>query len=87
MLQDCLGVIPYVDDILVFGKTKKEHDQNLEKCLHCLDVKNFCLPLSKCNFQKPKVPFLGKILPGTELHINPKTKAAISEAPEPMTGT
>ncbi len=29
-LKDCPGVVPYVDDILIYGKTKLEHDQNLE---------------------------------------------------------
>ncbi len=29
-LKDCPGVMPYVDNILVYSKTKSEHDQNLE---------------------------------------------------------
>ncbi len=29
-LKDCPRVMPYVDDILIYGKTKLEHDQNLE---------------------------------------------------------
>ncbi len=29
-LQSCPGAIPYIDDILVYGRTKQEHDQNLE---------------------------------------------------------
>ncbi len=29
-LKDCPGAMPYIDDILVYGKTQSEHDQNLE---------------------------------------------------------
>ncbi len=28
-LQDCLGAVLYIDDSLVYGKTKQEHDQSL----------------------------------------------------------
>ncbi len=36
-LQDCPGSIPYIDDILVYGRTQKEHDQNLEwVCTLCM---------------------------------------------------
>ncbi len=33
MLKNCPGMVPYVDDILIYGKMKVEHDQNLEHAL------------------------------------------------------
>lgn len=35
ILSGCRGVVNYLDDFLIFGKTKKEHDENLEKVLLC----------------------------------------------------
>ena len=31
VLQGCRGVIYYMDDILVTGQTRKEHEQNLRQ--------------------------------------------------------
>lgn len=35
ILSGCRGVVNYLDDFLIFGKTKKEHDENLEEVLLC----------------------------------------------------
>ncbi len=67
MLKDCPGVVPYMGDILIYGKTKAKHDQNLEHVLRCLHAKNFRLQLNKCRFHQTEVPFLGHMLSGTEL--------------------
>ncbi len=82
-LKDCPGVIPYVDDILVYGRTQSEHDQNLECALRCLHGKNFRLQLSKCKFHQPKVLFLGHIMSGTELRLSSSKIKAIANAPAP----
>ncbi len=82
-LRDCPGVVPYVDDILVYGKTKAEHDQNLERALRCLHAKNFRLQLNKCRFRQTEVPFLGHVLSGTELRPSPSKVEAITGAPAP----
>ncbi len=82
-LAVCPGVIPYIDDILVSGQSKKEHDRNLEFALRKLHAKNLWLNLLKCLFHKAEVPFLGRILSGTELRPAPKMLDAISDAPAP----
>ncbi len=33
ILEDCPWTIPYINDILVYGCTKEEHDQNLKQVL------------------------------------------------------
>lgn len=33
ILSGCEGVVNYLDDFLIFGKNKKEHDENLEKVI------------------------------------------------------
>ncbi len=84
-LEDCPGSIPYIDDVLVYGKSQQEHDHNLEWVLQALHSKNFCLQLPKCLFQQASLPFLGHILSGKELKPSPSTAAAITDAPTPRT--
>ena len=39
-LQGLMGVKNSADDILVFGQTRKEHDENLDKCRICQSFTN-----------------------------------------------
>ncbi len=41
MLHDCTGCVAYIDDILVFGETHQQHDENLRKVLERLQEKDF----------------------------------------------
>ncbi|XP_039449504.1 uncharacterized protein K02A2.6-like [Culex pipiens pallens] len=59
ILSGCKNVVNYIDDILVFGKTKFEHDQALEKVLTILKDMNVLLNHSKCVFGVTEVVFLG----------------------------
>lgn len=59
--------IIYVDDILVFGRTKEEHDANLDWVLNkCMEF-NVKLKLEKCNFAKTKVEYLGFTISGSTI--------------------
>ncbi len=60
-------IVPYIDDILVYGKTKEEHDRNLERVLRVLHVCHFHLQLTKCRFYQKTVKYLGHFLSGSEL--------------------
>lgn len=59
VLEGCKGVIIYLDDLLIFGKTKEEHDINLGKVLERLREHNVKLNKEKCQFGQPKVKFVG----------------------------
>jgi hypothetical protein len=49
----------YIDDILVFSKTREEHQQHVTQVLQCLqDHRLFASP-KKCLFYADKVSFLG----------------------------
>lgn len=53
------GVVVYFDDILVFGETGEEHNDNLVKVLKRLEDNGLSLSIEKCAFAKEKVNFLG----------------------------
>ncbi|XP_062538494.1 uncharacterized protein K02A2.6-like [Armigeres subalbatus] len=59
ILGDCPGVINYLDDVLVFGATKDEHDANLAIVLSRLQQHNVKLNTDKCVFASQSVQFIG----------------------------
>ena len=59
--KDLRGVINIADDLLVYGETIEEHDNNLKALLNrCRDV-NLTLNPKKLRFKSDNVPFFGKI--------------------------
>lgn len=85
VLKGCKGVLNYLDDILVFGKTKQEHDQNLAAVLARLNKHNVKLNLDKCRFNQTKVKFLGFNLSRNGLSINEDKIKAVRDLREPET--
>ena len=63
-LEDIDGAINISDDILVFGKTHKEHDQNLKAVSQRLREKGLSLNKSKCEYRKDKLEFFGYVFDG-----------------------
>lgn len=56
--------VVYVDDILVFGRTRNEHDQNLAWVLQKCNEHNVKLKLEKCKFAQQTVEYLGFTISG-----------------------
>lgn len=57
----------YVDDILVFGRTRQEHDENLEWVLQKCQEFNVKIKLEKCCFARREVKYLGFVISGKEI--------------------
>ena len=62
ILEGLDGFVCQMDDILVFGKDKEEHDQHLVQVLKCLEAANVALNPRKCEFSKTSVKFVGHII-------------------------
>ena len=54
--------LSYIDDILIYGKTEKEHDQNLNAVLKRLLECGFKINGNKCTFRKTQVECLGHLI-------------------------
>ncbi|XP_055602843.1 uncharacterized protein K02A2.6-like [Uranotaenia lowii] len=59
MLIGIEGVVVYIDDIVVSGKTREEHDRRLNQVLHVLKENNATLNHSKCSFGVEELEILG----------------------------
>ena len=64
-------VIVYLDDILVFSKTWEDHVKHVKQTLDVLKRENLYVKLSKCEFGRTSSNYLGYIVGGGELKINP----------------
>ena len=57
-----LFVIVFIDDILVYSKSKKEHEEHLRILLEMLREKKIYDKFSKCEFWLDAVSFLGHVV-------------------------
>nr|XP_037275197.1 uncharacterized protein K02A2.6-like [Rhipicephalus microplus] len=83
LLHDLDHVVVYFDDILVTGTSDKDHWENLGRVLDRLKTAGLRLKLSKCEFMKPEVQYLGHIISAAGLRPNPAKTEAVLEAPAP----
>lgn len=59
ILLKCEGCINFIDDILIFGKDKEEHDRRLGRVLKTLEENDVVLRKDKCLIGKTEIQFLG----------------------------
>jgi hypothetical protein len=76
-------VIVYLDDILIFSKTREEHVKHVKQVLDVLKKENLYLKMSKCEFGKTSLVYLGHIVGGGELKIDPSKVDVIVNWPKP----
>ena len=81
------GIVCHMDDILVHGKTKAEHDRRLRDVLDRMKNSGLTLNERKCLFGVNSVKFLGHIIDNNGLHPDPKKTAAIQNFPTPQNRT
>ncbi|GJY25983.1 putative reverse transcriptase domain-containing protein [Tanacetum coccineum] len=63
-------VIVFIDDILIYSKNKKEHEEHLKAVLELLKKEKLYAKFSKCEFWLPKVQFLGHMIDSQGIHIS-----------------
>ena len=82
-LQGLRGVRNIADDIIVYGNTRSEHDQNLEKCLQRLYERGLRLNKSKCSCLHKTLEFFGQIFSESGTRPDPKRVKDLKESPVP----
>eukprot|EP00253_Pinus_taeda_P029627 PITA_29627 len=80
-------VIVYLDDILIFSKSREDHVMHVRKVLNVLKKNQLFLKMSKCEFGKTSLVYLGHIVGGGALRINPSKIESIVKWPTPKSIT
>ncbi|XP_043287520.1 uncharacterized protein K02A2.6-like [Venturia canescens] len=83
ILQGAKGVVSFLDDIIITGKNRDEHLQNLKETFERLSKAGLKLNKEKCVFFQSEVRYLGHILNKDGLKKNPEKVEAIINAPKP----
>jgi hypothetical protein len=73
----------YIDDVIVFGKTVAEHNDNLADVFNKLEQAGLKLNPKKCHFFKTKVEYLGHFISSNGISPMPSKVKAVQDFPVP----
>lgn len=76
-------VVVYMDDILIFTENQKEHQKVVRRVLDILKENRLFLKPEKCSFEQESVEYLGLIVGGGRIKMDPKKVEAVSDWPKP----
>ncbi|XLS75404.1 hypothetical protein HN51_032269, partial [Arachis hypogaea] len=80
-------VVVFIDDILIYSKTEEEHAEHLRIVLQILREKKLYAKLSKCEFWKSEVKFLGHVVSKKGIAVDPTKVEAVMDWKQPTTVT
>jgi len=72
-------VVVYLDNILIFTKTKEEHEQAVRRVLQVLKENKLFLRPEKCEFCKQRIEYLGLVISENEVSMDPVKVAGVRE--------
>jgi hypothetical protein len=61
----------FIDDILIYSRMTEEHDEHLSLVLQCLRENKLYGKLSKCSFYQSKIHYLGHVISGEGIIVDP----------------
>jgi hypothetical protein len=57
-----LGIVAYIDDILISSKTKENHERLVKEVLSCFQKLDLAASIDKCKFLKAEIECLGYMI-------------------------
>ena len=67
-------MIVFIDDILVYSKSSEDHEEHLRMVLQTLREHSLYAKFSKCEFWLSRVAFLGHIVSGEGISVDPANR-------------
>nr|GEY52207.1 putative reverse transcriptase domain-containing protein [Tanacetum cinerariifolium] len=80
-------VIVFIDDILIYSKDDKEHEEHLKAILELLKKEELYAKFSKCEFWIPKVQFLSYVIDSQGIYVDHAKIESIKDWVSPKTPT
>ncbi|GJS74509.1 putative reverse transcriptase domain-containing protein [Tanacetum coccineum] len=78
-------VIVFIDDILIYSRNEKEHEEHLKTILEMLKKEELYAKFSKCEFWINTVKFLGHVIDSSGVHVYPAKIKAVKNWASPTT--
>jgi hypothetical protein len=76
-------VLVFIDDILIYSKNKKEHEEHLRLVLQVLREHQLYAKFNKCEFFQKEIHYLGHVLSEEGVAVDPDKIRSIMEWPTP----
>lgn len=64
-------MLAFFDDILIFSKSYEEHIKHLEQVFQQLQIHDWKIKLSKCDFAQQSIAYLGHVISGAGVATDP----------------
>ncbi|GKE19132.1 putative reverse transcriptase domain-containing protein, partial [Tanacetum coccineum] len=80
-------VIVFIDNILIYSKTKKDHEVHLRLVLELLRKEKLYAKFFKCEFWLQEVHFLGHVVNQSRIHVDPSKIEAVKNWKAPTTSS
>ena len=77
-------IVVFIDDILIYSKGEKEHMGHLRLVFEKLRENMLFAKFSKCEFRLKEVAFLGHVVSGEGIKVDPKKTEAVKNWPRPL---
>ncbi|GJS15728.1 reverse transcriptase domain-containing protein [Tanacetum coccineum] len=78
-------IIVFINDILIYSKTKEDHENHLRLMLDLLRKEKLYAKFSKCEFWLQEVHFLGHVVNHDGIHVDPSKIEAVKSWKAPTT--
>ena len=83
VLKGCNFAMGYLDDIIIYSRSEKEHLEHLEEIFIRLKAAELKLKLEKCCFFKKHIQYLGHLISADGIQPLPEKLESIAKMPAP----
>ena len=83
ILKGCNFAMGYLDNIIIYSRTEKEHLEHLEEIFDRLRAAGLKLKLEKCSFFKRHIQYLGHLISADGIQPLPEKLESIAKMPAP----